>query len=108
MKLTIRGVISHEVIAQALNSTLHQIGFDADQQVIKGMTMYFTVYDRETGEAIDYVDGTGKIIESTEWSAPRVTTGVRKTHKFVRGATPRKTQIVPSYLNALSTEDDFK
>ncbi|WP_149000824.1 hypothetical protein [Escherichia coli] len=91
MKVKIRGTVTQAVIDEAVTATLVKLGFDPEGHVIKGATIYFSVYDKESGEVMDYVDDDGKPVESVEWSAP----DARKRQKIAR----RTVQTVPSFMD---------
>jgi len=49
VKLTIKGRPSAQDLAKALSETLNTLGIDLNDHELRGATVYFNLYDRETG-----------------------------------------------------------
>jgi len=54
MKLKIKGDITLPVLGKAMDKALAKLDFDPETQVVKGATIYFNVYDIESGQMIEY------------------------------------------------------
>lgn len=69
MKLKILGNITLPAIEKSMTAVFNKLGYDPEKQYIRGATIYFNVYDRETGNKIVFTNGV-KVVDSLEWASP--------------------------------------
>jgi hypothetical protein len=69
MKLTIKGEVNLPVLGEAMTRALEYVQFDPKRLSIRGATLYFNFYSRETGEMVTIVQD-GKEVDSLAWETP--------------------------------------
>ncbi len=69
MKLTIKGEVDLPVLGEAMTKTLNAVSFDPERFAIRGATLYFNFYDRETGNVVAF-EKDGIPIEETLFETP--------------------------------------
>jgi hypothetical protein len=67
MKVKIKGLVSIPEIGKAMTFALDALRFNNETQEIRGATMYFNVYDKETGDVLQFVNSSDKVIEGVTW-----------------------------------------
>lgn len=69
MKLTIKGEVDLPVLGEAMTRALNVVSYDPERFAIKGATLYFNFYDRETGEVVVF-EKNGSPIEDLLYQTP--------------------------------------
>lgn len=69
MKLTIKGDVTLPVLGEAMTRTLEAISFDPERFTIRGATLYFNFYDRQTGELVAF-EKDGRPMEDLLYQTP--------------------------------------
>lgn len=90
MKLKIKGEVTLPVLGEAFSDMLQHIEFDKDRFFINGATVYFNLYDNETGKMLEVIRD-GKILDLVEWATPVVQAKEQLAARRRKPRTPKKT-----------------
>lgn len=88
MKLTIKGEVNLPVLGEAMTKALNLVAFDQDRFAIRGATVFFNFYDRETGEMVEFQKD-GEPIDNVLFQTPVETERQRQMARTRKSKTKR-------------------
>lgn len=71
MRIQIKGSpITSGDVKQALDDILKKLGFHEEKHLLKGVNLYFNVYDRDAGESVTFFNADDDEIGGYVWMTP--------------------------------------